>query len=136
MKDLAKEERLAFSARLKLAMEHAQLSVKPSVLAREFNRRAHGMEVTPHGARKWLVAEAIPAQPRLLILAEWLNVEVAWLRFGSREAGQAAEILQAEIASDEQLLLFQEISALSGQAQALVRELVDMLQKLEATKIP
>jgi hypothetical protein len=132
MKDLAKEERLAFSTRLKLAMEHAQLPVKPSVLAREFNRRAHGMEVTSHGARKWLVGEAIPTQQRLLVLARWLDVQLAWLRFGAREGVQPAAAVQAKTASDGQLHLMRDIAALSAQAQALVRELVDSLHKLEA----
>ena len=132
MKDLAKEERLAFSTRLKLAMENAQLPAKPSVLAREFNRRARGMEVTSHGARKWLVGEAIPTQQRLLVLAQWLDVQLAWLRFGARDGPEPGASLQAKIASDGQLLLLRDIAALSAQAQALVRELVDSLHTLEA----
>ena len=136
MNDPAKEERLAFSTRLKVAMASAHVDVRPSVLAREFNRRARGMEVTSHAARKWLVGEAVPTQQRLLILADWLDVRVAWLRFGTREAGQPADILPPEIASDEQLLLLREISCLSEQAQALVRDLVDSLQKLEAVAGP
>lgn len=98
------------------------------MLAREFNLRASGMEVTPHGARKWLVGEAFPSQQRLLVLANWLNVQMAWLRFGTQDGGQP---VIGEIASDEQLQLLQEISGLSGRAQEIVRNLVDSLKKLE-----
>jgi hypothetical protein len=126
----AKEERHAFSTRLKLAMRSAQVPIRPSALAREFNRRGRGMEVTAHGARKWLVGEAFPTHQRLLALATWLNVQVAWLRFGTRDE-PAAKSLQPRIASDEQLLLFQEIMALSGPAQVIVRDLVDSLKKLD-----
>ena len=131
MNSLDDEERLAFSARLRLALANAHIPVRPSALAREFNRRASGMEVTSHAARKWLVGEAFPSQPRLLALAAWLDVQVAWLRFGTLEIGQSASA-QARIASDEQLRLLQEIASLSGPARAIVRDLVQSLQQLEA----
>lgn len=124
----AKEERQAFSTRLKLALASAQFPLRPSVLAREFNLRARGMEVTPHGARKWLVGEAFPSQQRLLVLANWLNVQMAWLRFGTQDGGETAK---GEVTSDEQLQLLQEINGLSGRAQEIVRYLVDSLAKLE-----
>lgn len=131
MNSLDEEERLAFSARLRLAMANAHIPIRPSVLAREFNRRAGGMEVTSHAARKWLVGEAFPSQPRLLALAAWLEVQVAWLRFGTLEIGQSAGA-QDRIASGEQLRLLQDIAALSGPARALVRDLVQSLRQLEA----
>jgi hypothetical protein len=132
MNDSVKEERQAFSTRLKLALKNANISTRPSVLVREFNRRARGMEVTAHGARKWLVGEAYPSPGRLLTLAAWLNVQVSWLRFGTQDAGPHPT-LQPGSASSEQMLLFQDIIALSGPAQAIVRELVSSLKKLEST---
>lgn len=40
--------------------------------------------------RRWLNGDALPAQDKLRVLAEWLGVGAEWLRFGSPAGGQAA----------------------------------------------
>ena len=42
------------------------------------------------------MGEAIPAQPKLRTLADWLGVSVAWLRFGDDVGVQAADSLSAQ----------------------------------------
>lgn len=34
--------------------------------------------------RRWLQGEVIPTQDRLQVLAEWLDVDAHWLRFGEK----------------------------------------------------
>jgi len=52
------------------------------VLEREFNRRYWGRPVTLQAVRRWMRGEAIPAQDKLQVLAEWLKIEPQVLRFG------------------------------------------------------
>lgn len=76
------DEKQEFSQRLRAAMTHAGYPVRPVVLEREFNSRYWGKSVTLQGVRRWLRGEAIPAQDKVQVLAEWLKVEPEVLRFG------------------------------------------------------
>ena len=60
---------------------------RPVVLEREFNQRYWGNPVSVQAVRRWINGEAIPAQDRLQVLAEWLNVDPHWLRFGEKLSG-------------------------------------------------
>lgn len=75
-----------FAERLRAAMEAAGYEAKPAVLEREFNTRYWGRAMTLHGVRRWLRAETLPSQEKLLVLAEWLGVPPQQLRFGSEVA--------------------------------------------------
>lgn len=75
-------EREDFSQRLKDAMTAAGYEPRPAILEREFNLRYWGKSVSFQAARRWLQGEAIPAQDKLQVLAEWLAVEPQALRFG------------------------------------------------------
>lgn len=76
------DEKQEFSQRLRAAMTRAGYPVRPVVLEREFNSRYWGKSVTLQGVRRWLQGEAIPAQDKIQVLAEWLRVEPEVLRFG------------------------------------------------------
>jgi hypothetical protein len=80
------DEKAAFSGRLKQAMANAGYPVRPIVLEREFNARYWGHPITVQAVRRRLRGEAIPAQDKLQILAEWLQVEPQALHF--RGTGQ------------------------------------------------
>jgi len=71
-----------FAQRLITAMEKAGYAAKPSILEREFNLRYWGNPVTLQGVRRWLKGEAIPSEDKLEVLAEWLQVDKRYLRFG------------------------------------------------------
>ena len=75
-------EKSEFSQRLKQAMTDAGFPVRPIVLEREFNTRYWGRPISVQAVRRWLNGEAIPAQDKLQILADWLKVEPQILRFG------------------------------------------------------
>lgn len=76
------DEKLAFAERLATAMRAAGYEARPSVLESQFNTRYWGRPVTYQAVTRWLKGEAIPAQDKLQILADWLKVEPHVLRFG------------------------------------------------------
>ncbi|MEQ1638274.1 MAG: transcriptional regulator [Methylococcales bacterium] len=98
------DEKTEFSQRLRKAIEDAGYSLRPTVLEREFNTRYWGRSVTVQAVRRWLRGEAIPAQDKLQVLAEWLNVEPHTLRFGE----QAAESIRAKRQQWDEALDYQE----------------------------
>lgn len=121
-------ERDAFSTRLREALLRAAPdSARPSPLAREFNRRYAGAPVTLHATRKWLGGDAIPAQDKLRVLADWLGVSAEWLRFG---AGSAAAAVR-EPGTEYDYQLMRDIAALNDAHRQVVRDLVKSLRKAE-----
>ena len=76
------DEKQEFAQRLRDAMVSAGFEIRPVVLERQFNARYWGRSVTLQGVRRWLRGEAIPAQDKLQVLAEWLKVEPHVLRYG------------------------------------------------------
>ena len=80
-----------FSQRLQDSMLKAGYEIRPVVLEREFNQRYWGKSVSVQAVRRWLFGEAIPNQDRLQVLAEWLNVDPHWLRFGEKLSGSVQQ---------------------------------------------
>lgn len=68
-----------FARRLKAAMLAAGHEPRPVILEREFNRRYAGEPMTPHGVRRWLNGEVVPATGKLEVLADWLHTTVSAL---------------------------------------------------------
>jgi len=124
-------ERSQFSARLIAVLESAHgLRASPTLVAREFNHRFVGKPVTVHAVRKWLVGEAIPTQDKLRALAEWLEVSVEWLRFGSA-SGNAILLPRhyAELRHSPQEQLVQLFLTLPSRERKLAQEFITMLGK-------
>lgn len=84
-------EAIKFSERLRESMLVSGYEFRPVVLEREFNQRYWGNPVSVQAVRRWINGEAIPAQDRLQVLAEWLNVDPHWLRFGEKLSGSVLE---------------------------------------------
>lgn len=123
---VADEERRNFSDRLKGALLACHQPIGASDFSRAFNVRADGAAVTVHGARKWLIGESIPTQEKILILARWLNVNAAWLRFGDADNTRynISGNTQADLSND-QLMLIHDIMLLPPAAQLIVRDIID-----------
>lgn len=85
------DEKFGFAQRLREAMTRAGYEPRPSVLEREFNTRYWGRSVTLQAVRRWLRGEALPAQDKLQVLADWLRVEPQVLRFGEQATLSARE---------------------------------------------
>jgi transcriptional regulator with XRE-family HTH domain len=123
---IADDERRNFSDRLSTALRSSRQPTTPSAFAREFNLRADGVTVSVHGARKWLLGEAIPTQERIQIIAHWLNVNAAWLRFGDAENSQyIVKNLEEGKLTSEQIMLINDIISLPPAAQLILRDVVD-----------
>jgi transcriptional regulator with XRE-family HTH domain len=82
---------IAFGERLKSAMTKAGYALKPVVIEREFNQRYWGSPVSVQAVRKWLLGDVIPTQDKLQVLADWLQVDPHWLRFGENRFGSVRE---------------------------------------------
>lgn len=76
------EHKLEFAQRLREAMVAAGLEARPGVLLNLFNMNYWGRSVSFQAVSRWLRGEAIPAQDKLVVLAEILKVEPEVLRFG------------------------------------------------------
>jgi hypothetical protein len=132
------EEREEFSGRLKSALRRARYAPdSPTVLARHFNEIYPGRPITVHAARKWLVAQAIPTQDKLRVLASWLDVPADWLRFGTvAEASQVSPsdqntevtALLARMTRDE-VSLVEDLHVLEHDERHIVREMILLLLK-------
>ena len=76
------DQKLEFAERLQAAMRSAGLEPRPAVLLNLFNTHYWGRSVTFQAVSRWLRGEAIPAQDKLITLAELLKIEPEVLRFG------------------------------------------------------
>lgn len=125
-------EREAFSRRLKEALKRmGDDGSSPTRLAREFNRRYPGTPITLHAARKWLNGDALPAQDKLRVLAEWLGVGAEWLRYGESGGSHtgAYQVRGPGQAVDYELA--RQIGALSPAHRKAVLALVRALKRAE-----
>ena len=77
-------DKLDFAQRLRAAMLAAGYPDRPAVLEREFNSRYWGRSVTFQAVSRWLGGKSIPAQDKLQVLAQWLQVEPQVLRYGEQ----------------------------------------------------
>jgi transcriptional regulator with XRE-family HTH domain len=76
------DNKIEFAQRLRDAMVAAGLAPRPGVLQTVFNTRYWGRSVSFQAVSRWLRGEAIPAQDKLLVLADVLKIEPEILRFG------------------------------------------------------
>jgi hypothetical protein len=122
-------ERASFSGRLKAALVARGHDCSPSKFVADFNLRADGLAVTVHAARKWLLGEAIPAQARLQVIASWLGINAAWLRFG--DAGNSMDVPQAVVLDEADRQLASDIGILSESNKRILRLLVKSMLEEE-----
>ena len=78
------DKKLEFAERLRAAMLAAGLEVRPGVLLNLFNTHYWGQSVSFQAVSRWLRGESIPAQDKLITLAEVLKIEPEVLRFGEK----------------------------------------------------
>lgn len=124
-------EREEFSQRLQQALNNAAYSPdSPTQLAREFNVRFVGRPITVHAARKWLVGEAIPTQEKLRTLAQWLGVPAEWLRFGAASDSPESQAQAAARFESADVRLIADLQQLDGEYQAIAREVIRLLIRL------
>ncbi len=124
---IANDEREKFSARLRDSLAATGLSARATDFVRAYNARADGAAVSVYAARKWLGGEAIPTHEKIVILAVWLGVNAAWLRFGdARQAEMHDEVIPEASISTPALALINDILSLPETEQQTIRGIVDV----------
>lgn len=125
------KEKEAFSRRLCQALAAANADDRsPTRLAREFNKRHKGADVSVNAAHLWLRGEAIPAQDKIRTLAAWLGVTPEWLRFGESETAAGYAVKEPAL-SEGDIDLVRQFRNLNTGHRQLVREMLLSLQKIE-----
>ena len=132
---VASEGRLHFRDRLTAALRKADVPVRASTVAKEFNLRADGATVTTHAVRKWLGGESIPTHERLLVLANWLGVHASWLLYGDAENSDFSTDRINSSLSTTELILVRDFNRLPAAGQEILREILDVLMKTMKTEL-
>lgn len=128
MADIASgEDRARFSKRLLDLLAHQDCGRSITAFASAFNCRHPGRPVTVHAARKWVKAEAIPTQDKIIVLAAWLGVSAAWLRFGD-----GPEVVPVAPADPMRAALAADVTVLTDEECSVVRALVTALINVRA----
>lgn len=120
------EHKLEFAQRLREAMVAAGLEPRPGVLLNLFNAHYWGRSVSFQAASRWLRGEAMPAQDKLLVLAEILRVEPEVLRFGQavRHRVQERRARWDEGVNYQEREVFDAFLGLPAPQRKLVREVI------------
>jgi transcriptional regulator with XRE-family HTH domain len=97
----------------------------PTQIANEFNARYPATKVAAQTVRKWLLADAIPTQAKLVALAEWLGVSPQWLRFdtGGRKVAKSSQVTPDEAGFHTGVIVV-------GQQQAALVPVLEILTRL------
>lgn len=129
------KEKEAFSRRLRQALAAAGADDRsPTRLAREFNRRHKGADVSVNAAHLWLRGDAIPTQDKIKTLAAWLGVTPDWLRFGETDAPRMSYSVREPAPTESDLELMRQFRRLSTGHRQAVREMVLSLLRIEQRK--
>ena len=121
------KERQAFSQRLGEMLARTGRPASPTRLAAEFNRHFQGPKIHMHSCRKWLHAESIPTQEKLVVLAHMLGVSPDWLRYGDNGQIVREPNLNAYVVDAQDLSLLSSIQQLSEHDRRVVRGLVQVM---------
>jgi len=131
MDDTNETIRQQFSERLKKELARAGLPVaSPTQITNEFNRQYPQHKMAAQTMRKWLFAEAIPTQAKLLALADMLGVSPQWLRFGM---GARKVPKPSGMAHDDASIPPGGIAV--SQHQAALAPVVDLLTRLSPSNV-
>jgi hypothetical protein len=118
----SKTEALAFSERLRAALEANGIKASPTVVANYFC--VHDSQgITPHTARNWMLGTSMPRQDHLRVLSSWLKVSPDQLRFGRSEANTTI-FSGYEISIEDQEFLARYFSLSSAQ-KSIVRSVAN-----------
>lgn len=130
------KEKEAFSRRLRQALAGAGFDDRsPTQLARDFNRKFKGGDISVNSAHKWLRGESMPTQDKLRALATWLGVTPEWLRFGEVEAPQSAYATREPATTESDLELVRAFRRLNAGHRQAVREMMLALERAERQRL-
>jgi transcriptional regulator with XRE-family HTH domain len=111
-----------FVVRLSSALHAVGCEPNATKLVKAFNLRYPHESVTIQAARKWLLGEAFPSEPKLLALAHWLDVDPAWLRFGETEWHPNPDLSATFVDGLER-----DLAMLTTVERGLMRQMLDLI---------
>ena len=116
------DTRTQFSERLKTALDDRSIPASPTLLRNHFNEHYEGKPISTQTATNWLSGVSVPNQDKLQTLANWLSVDIHWLRFGND-----VPVNHIPPLSTEQQNLVKNFALLSPIHQKIVLDLVNSL---------
>lgn len=126
-------EKQAFSKRLVLALRRASPKALEGATQLANGLSEHYADgVSVQTAHKWLTGRTVPSADKTKVLAQWLNVNEHWLRYGPAKATKAQPAsVAASTPAPEVMRLARQIQALDSHSRYLVEELVEQLYSVE-----
>jgi hypothetical protein len=123
-----RDEKTAFSERLRAAMRAQQLAPKAAVLEKLFNTNYNGQSVTIQSVAAWLGGRSIPKSDKLRVLADVLGVEPQHLQFGGKASSRVGETAGAwRDVSPQDRALIDALLVLPPARRKLIGELIKAL---------
>ena len=122
-----KDEKAEFAARLRAALQAANIEPSAAVVEKRFNSRYGGAPVTAQAISQWLNGKVIPRQDKIRVLAALVGVDPHVLQYGGRSrVGEGrAEWVEGMAAQDRAMI--DAFLHLPPAQRKLVRELVAVL---------
>jgi transcriptional regulator with XRE-family HTH domain len=133
MSGLNKDQQLGFSNRLQELLLQKGKSVSPTELARDFNLRWRGIPVTANATRKWLTGQSVPTLDKLSVVAQLLNTNEDWLRWGDMSMNDRNTGRSSRQQNDEQSFT-QDFKMLSASNKKVVNAVMEVLLKEQQSK--
>lgn len=123
-----KDEKAEFAARLRAALQAANIEASASVLEKRFNSRYGGSPVTAQAISQWLNGKVIPRQDKIRVLAAIVGIDPQVLQYGSGKSKVAeARAGWAESLSPQDRAMVDAYLALPARHRTLVRDFVELL---------
>jgi transcriptional regulator with XRE-family HTH domain len=122
------DNKFEFSERLRQSITKHSIPISPTILCKNFNQHHHGDNISIQTASNWLSGVSVPNQDKLQTLANWLSVDIHWLRFGD-----SVNVPNTPQLSNEQQILVKNFALLSPVHQKIVLDLVNSLIITEVT---
>lgn len=119
-------EKAQFAERLQAAMLAAGYEPRPGVLEKQFNSRYWGRSVSFQAARAWLRGDSLPEQDKLVVLADWLQIEPQVLRYGEGAAQRIQETRSRweQALAGEEREVMQAYLDLPAEQRKIIREVI------------
>lgn len=122
-----KDEKADFAARLRAALQAANIEPSAAVVEKRFNSRYPGAPVTAQAISQWLNGKVIPRQDKIRVLAALVGVDPHVLQYGGRSRVGEGRAEWAEGMAAQDRAMVDAFLHLSPAQRKLVRDLIAAL---------
>lgn len=122
-----KDEKADFAARLRAALQAANIEPSAAVVEKRFNSRYGGAPVTAQAISQWLNGKVIPRQDKIRVLAALVGVDPHVLQYGGRSRVGEGRAEWAEGMAAQDRAMVDAFLHLSPAQRKLVRDLIAAL---------